>query len=118
MTHTIYLVHFGSYELIYRLITNKIFEHVVIVRSPFSWKTPIGFAIAILIESLSCFAALYSILPNTCFVVGSYVLIMSAINIILDDFHEFCDINKNDKKSQKLISVVSNISDIKQLSLE
>lgn len=92
----------------------------IIVRLPFSWKTPTGFAIAILIESLSCFSVLYSILPTVCFTVGSYLLVVAAIKVIANDFQILCSriATENSKKVKELfIDIISDITDVKKLSV-
>lgn len=87
-------------------------------RLPFSWKTPAGFTIAILIESVSSFCALYSILPIGCFTIGSYLLLAAAIKFIANGFRVLCKKSiENGKELENLfVRVISDVSDLKRLS--
>lgn len=49
-----------------------------IFRYPFEWRTPIGYLIALLSQSASSFAILYSICPLICFIVGTCWLLIGC----------------------------------------
>lgn len=89
-----------------------------LLRLPFSWKTPLGYAIAFLLECMSTFAIAYSILPPACFALGSYLLVVAAIKAITKDFQILCEKipHGNHQELKKLLcSLIENISNIKQL---
>lgn len=61
-----------------------------------------------------------SILPTTCFGVGSYLLVCAVIEVITSDFHILCgktSIEKGKEMKKLFSNIIEAISEIKQLSL-
>lgn len=91
------------------------------VRLPFiHWETPIGFCVAFTMGTISCLCVVYSILPSTCFAVGSHLFTVGAVKMITANFKYSCGklSNENDKNIKTLLDqVILDISDLKQLSL-
>lgn len=98
---------------------NRQYVRFLFGRLPFSLKTPLGYAVTFLLESVSTFAVAYSILPALCFAIGNYLLVVAAIEVITNDFRILCEqvSNGNDKELKKLFSnMIEDIIEIKQLS--
>lgn len=88
-------------------------------RLPFTWKTPIGYAIYVTVESLSSIAIGFSILPSACLGIGSYLLVCAVIEVIANEYHVLCGkatINNGQDMKKLFCSMVGDIADIKQLS--
>lgn len=68
----------------------------------------------------SMFSIVYIMLPIVCFTIGSYLLVIETIEIVSSDFQTLCGkmLTESDKGLKQLIgSIVSDVSDMKQLSL-
>ena len=73
MIHTFYPYQLRTYKVLLCLVdsaTSSLFS--LIHRLPFEWKTPHGYLMALLVESIMAFTVGSIIVPPVCFFIGSY----------------------------------------------
>lgn len=118
-SHIICLALSCEYQIFSQSLKNWQYVRFLFGRLPFSWKTPLGYAVTFLLQSVSTFAVAYSILPALCFAIGNYLLVVAAIEVITNDFRTLCEqvSDGNDKELKKLFAnMIEDIIEIKQLS--
>lgn len=87
---------------------------------PFDWRTPLGYSIALVSESLASYSMVFMGGPSACFFVGSCSLIMGFVKNITNDLSSLsvsAISKKNQKKKLKLrfYNILQDFSDAKQL---
>lgn len=97
-------------------ILKIVFSH----RLPFDWKTPHGYLIALILESIVSFTAGSIVVPPVCFVIGACLLITTFVNNIAAEVPHLNVNKRSDGKNQALKShfcnVIRDIADAKQFS--
>lgn len=89
-------------------------------RTPFNWKTPFGYLILLSFVCSSVLSMAFCMLPIACFVIGSYLLMISIIkDITKNDFRILSDGISNENflgMSRQFCSLMQKFSQLKQLS--
>lgn len=93
-----------------------------ILRFPFNWKTPLGYLIALLFETIAQFCVQVMQVPISCFFIGTCWFAMAFIDDILNDvtiLNGYAKRMRNAWKVQKqFYFIVQNIADVQQLSIK
>lgn len=92
----------------------------MILSFPLDLKTPFGYLIALLFETIAMFWVNLGSVPIGCFLVGSCWLIVAFVDDIINDLTILNNYGKSMrdywKLKQQLYFIVQNIADAKQLS--
>lgn len=107
-----------------RTNTSKFIYYAIFVsisRLPFNWRAPIGYLIALLIESIDTVCSDFSGLPVACFLFQTCQLFQAFVEDISNDVSlldlEFCSSEaKGPEMIQKFNSIIHNFAIVKQLS--
>lgn len=91
-------------------------------RFPFEWKTPFGYFVAILMETVAMFWGNMILVPTGCFLIGSCWFVMAFIDDIINDLITLDNYGKWRgnlawKLRQQFYFIAQNIADAKQLSI-
>lgn len=110
----------SAFVLVYVNNDHWHWQRKLIFRTPFSWKTPVGYLVLLLAIFSSVLSMAFCTHPIACFAIGSYLLVTSFVKDIKNnDFRILTDkiSNKNHLgMSAQLCSFMKDFSEIKQLS--
>lgn len=91
------------------------------LRLPFNWKTPFGYLIALLFETVAMFGVNLGSVPIGCFLLGTCWLVMAFVDDIINDISILNGYGKSMRDAWKVKPqfhfIVQNIADAKQLSV-
>lgn len=120
---------FLSYPIVYvQFITDELSNFVIQIgsklfycRLPFNWRTPHGYLIALIFESIASFTVGSFVVPPICFFIGSCFLITSFVNDITVKIAHL-HVNKrsegrNQRIEEDLINIIDDISEVNELSI-
>lgn len=103
-------------------LQNWIFSHICIAfsRLPFNWRTPIGFAVALLGSYIAIYAVLLSIGPILSFFIGACWFIVVFAKDVTNDLSQFnaaeLRLLSHAELKKRFTLVIQQLSDVKQLS--
>lgn len=89
-------------------------------RVPFNWKTPAGYLVAFLGETLSSACTIYTTTPIICFIVGACCMLAAFVKDIASELTAFnadklADAKQPDVKKH-FCKIIRMFTDVKQLS--
>lgn len=86
----------------------------VFVRVPFDWRSPSGYAIVIIFETVICLTVTYPCKASLCFLIGSFWALLTIIEDIANDLHGLNA--KRREFNEQFYNLVHQFSTLKELS--
>lgn len=79
--------------------------YILILRLPFSWKTPGGYLFALIFESISAFYTCLFLSSLLCFMIGSSLLLMDFVGDITNNLSHLIDTQTLERGNHAKITV-------------
>lgn len=90
-------------------------------RLPYNWRTPLGYLVTLIIQTVASLSCILSIVPAICLLVGLCWLIISFVEDVTNDLNAL-NIGQNTERSRRIMkerfcSIIQLHMELKQLSI-